>query len=48
MRQRERWETYMVSTGITVSHIRGEIRWNGQAGHGKYMRVTPIVGDVLF
>ena len=33
---------------ITVSHIRGEMRWDGQAGHGRYMRVTPIVGDVLF
>ena len=38
----------MVSTGITVSHIRDEIRWDGQAGHGRYIIVTPIERDVLF
>ena len=47
MRRRERWEKQEVSTGITVSHFRDEMRWDGQAEHGKYMRVTPIVGDVL-
>ena len=25
-----------------------EMRWDGQAGHGRYIRVTPIERDVLF